>query len=91
MDSDGQDNPKGILKMINFADREKGFSVAANRGQRSEALWFKICYEIYCYFILFFSFKNTEIGRTAEFSVPINCLTRKGNFRRFCFWSRHRN
>ena len=47
MDSDGQDNPKGILKMINIADKEKRFSIAANRGQRSEALWFKIFYEIY--------------------------------------------
>lgn len=62
MDSDGQDNPKGILKMINFADKEKSFSVAANRGQRSEALWFKICYEIYSYFILFFSCKKIRFG-----------------------------
>ena len=62
MDTDGQDNPKGILKMINVADKDKRFSVAANRGQRSEALWFKICYEIYCYFILIFSFKKIRFG-----------------------------
>ena len=61
MDSDGQDNPNGILKMIT---KSKDFdsSVVARRGQRKEDLWFKMFYEVYCFFIFFFTFKKLRYG-----------------------------
>ena len=47
IDSDGQDNPQGILKMFNIVNKKPNFSVVVNRGQRKEPLWFKVFYEFY--------------------------------------------
>ena len=69
MDSDGQDNPEGIIKMINAGKRKKNYSIVANRGQRKEKLWFKICYEIYYYLIMIFSFKKIRFG---NFSIILS-------------------
>jgi len=37
-------------------------SVVARRGQRKEDLWFKMFYEVYCFFIFFFTFKKLRYG-----------------------------
>ena len=80
MDSDGQDNPEGIINMINASERKKNHSIVANRGQRNEKLWFKICYEIYCYLIIIFSLKKIRFGNfSIIFSAHIKSLFRNSD------------
>ncbi len=62
IDSDGQDNPKIIPKMLFLSEKKPKFSIAVNRGQRKEELWFRIFYEIYCFTIRIFYFKKIRFG-----------------------------
>ena len=41
MDSDGQDNPNIIIKLINLSNISPQNSIAVKRGQRKEPFWFK--------------------------------------------------
>lgn len=61
IDSDGQDNPSGILKMI-IKSKNFNSSVVARRGQRKEDLCFKIFYEIYCFSIFILSLRKIRYG-----------------------------
>ena len=61
IDSDGQDNPLGILKLIHKFEKSNS-SVVAKRGQRKEALWFKMFYETYCFLIYFLTLKKIRYG-----------------------------
>jgi len=61
IDSDGQDNPLGILKLIRKFEKSNS-SVVAKRGQRKEALWFKIFYEIYCVLTYLLTLKKIRHG-----------------------------
>ena len=61
IDSDGQDNPFGIERLIR-KNEENNFSIVATRGQRKEPLWFKIFYEVYCLIIFLFSLKKIRYG-----------------------------
>jgi polyisoprenyl-phosphate glycosyltransferase len=61
IDSDGQDNPSGIKKLIKKGEKNN-FSIVARRGQRKEPLWFKIFYEAYCLIIFLFSLKKIRYG-----------------------------
>ena len=61
IDSDGQDNPTGILKLID-KNKKTNTSVVAKRGQRKESLWFKIFYEIYCILIFVLTLKTVRFG-----------------------------
>lgn len=62
IDSDGQDNPNAITKILNTSNKAPSSSVAINRGQRKEQLWFKAFYELYCFLIIIFSFKKIRFG-----------------------------
>ena len=79
IDSDGQDNPDGILKLIKKFNKTNS-CVVAKRGQRRESLWFKICYEIYCLLIFILSFKKIRFG---NFSIlrfeDVNNILRNNN------------
>ena len=61
IDSDGQDNPSDIEKLIK-KNAQNNLSVVARRGQRKEPVWFKIFYEFYCLIIFLFSFKKIRYG-----------------------------
>jgi|TARA_B100001063_G_scaffold167344_1_gene156322 polyisoprenyl-phosphate glycosyltransferase len=61
IDSDGQDNPTGILKLID-KNKKTNTSVVAKRGQRKESLWFKIFYEIYCILTFVLTLKTVRFG-----------------------------
>ncbi len=61
IDSDGQDNPIGILKMIKKMEKTNS-PVVASRGQRKEERWFKFFYEVYCILIFFLTFKKIRFG-----------------------------
>ena len=79
IDSDGQDNPDGILKLIKKFNKTNS-CVVAKRGQRRESLWFKTCYEIYCLLIFILSFKKIRFG---NFSIlrfeDVNNILRDNN------------
>jgi len=42
MDSDGQDNPKIISKMLSASNTNSKFSIVIDRNQRKDPIWFKI-------------------------------------------------
>ena len=62
IDSDGQDNPSLISKLINISDMSPQNSIAVRRRQRKEPVWFKIFYELYCFLIIIFSYKKIRFG-----------------------------
>ena len=61
IDSDGQDNPLGITKLIEKFN-QTNCCVVARRGQRKESKWFKFFYEVYCFLILLLSLKKIRFG-----------------------------
>lgn len=61
IDSDGQDNPLGIKKLIDKFNKTN-CCVVARRGQRKESNLFKFFYEIYCFLIFLLSFKKIRFG-----------------------------
>ena len=62
IDSDGQDNPDIIVKLINLSNISPQNSIAVRRGQRKEPFWFKFFYELYCLLIIIFSYKKIRFG-----------------------------
>lgn len=62
IDSDGQDNPNGIIKMFEISKKKPKYSIVVNRGQRKESLWFKFCYEFYNVLIKLFAAKKLRFG-----------------------------
>ena len=62
MDSDGQDNPDGIIEMIKKINSQNVNTIVAQRGQRKEPLWFRFFYEIYCFTIMIFTLKKIRYG-----------------------------
>lgn len=62
IDSDGQDNPEAIIKMMDKVKKDPEYSVVANRGQRKESFWFKFLYEIYCILINCLAVKKIRFG-----------------------------
>ena len=62
IDSDGQDNPSIISKLINMSNMSPQNSIAVRRRQRKEPVWFKIFYELYCFLIIIFSYKKIRFG-----------------------------
>lgn len=62
IDSDGQDNPKIISKILSLNEKNPNCSIAINRGQRREPIWFKLFYEAYCILVKLFCFKKIRFG-----------------------------
>ena len=62
IDSDGQDNPNVISKLLSISKQKPSFSIAINRGQRKESGLFKFFYELYCLIIRVFYFKKIRFG-----------------------------
>ena len=62
IDSDGQDNPKIISKILSLNEKNPKCSIAINRGQRREPIWFKLFYEAYCILVKLFCFKKIRFG-----------------------------
>ena len=73
IDSDGQDNPKGIIKMLYKANLYPGSSVVIKRGQRKENLWFRILYEVYCLIINILAFKKIRYGNYSLLTSTDTC------------------
>ena len=48
--------------MLKISSKNPNFSIAINRGQRKEPLWFKLFYELCGLLIMIFSFKKIRFG-----------------------------
>ena len=77
IDSDGQDNPKIISKMLELSMKSPKYSLVIDRGQRKEPLWFKFFYEFYCILIQFFCAKKIRFG---NYSLLISKHLKKISF-----------
>ena len=55
MDSDGQDDPGIIDKIIKVNKKFPNKVITINRSRRSEPMWFKALYEIHYHTLIIFS------------------------------------
>ena len=78
IDSDGQDNPLGITKLIEKFN-QNNCCVVARRGQRKESNWFKFFYEVYCFLILILSLKKIRFGNFSLLSFKDVSKIEKNN------------
>ena len=69
IDSDGQDNPKIISKILRLNEKNPKCSIAINRGQRREPIWFKLFYEAYCILVKLFCLKKIRFGNYSLVSI----------------------
>jgi len=60
MDSDGEDNPSEIKKMLTLAKKNKDHIIVSSRKKRQEKLFFKFCYKIHL--TIFFLFTGNWIS-----------------------------
>ena len=62
LDSDGEDNPNFIKKILLFSNKNKDSIIKVNRTFRSDHLIFKIIYELYLIFTFVITFKYMRFG-----------------------------
>ena len=62
MDSDGQDDPKILKKMIQLFNLNEDEAVVVQRTNRKEQLWFRILYKVYKIIFLMFVCKQIKFG-----------------------------
>jgi len=69
MDSDGQDDPSILDKIIKIYENSPNKVITINRSQRSEPLWFKILYEIHYHVLIIFSGRKIRYGNYSLISL----------------------
>ena len=62
MDGDGEDRPEEIKNFIHISEQNKGKTVIAERVKRSEALFFKFCYQFHKFLTLVFTGQSIKFG-----------------------------
>jgi len=62
MDSDGQDDPEILNKIIEINKKFPNEIITINRTQRNEMMWFKILYELHYYTLILFSGHKIRYG-----------------------------
>ena len=68
MDSDGEDNPAEISRMLEFASKNSDSVITSNRKSRSEPLIIKVLYKIHLFLTFLFSFKWISFGNFTTFN-----------------------
>ena len=68
MDSDGEDNPKEISRMLDLASKNNDSVITSNRKSRSEPILIKIFYRIHLIVTFLFSFKWITFGNFTSFN-----------------------
>ena len=68
MDSDGEDNPKEISKMLDLALKNNDSVITSNRKSRNDPLTIKILYRIHLFITFLFSFKWITFGNFTSFN-----------------------
>ena len=62
MDSDGQDDPEILNKIIEINKKSPDEIITINRTQRNEQMWFKILYELHYFTLILFSGQKIRYG-----------------------------
>ena len=68
MDSDGEDNPQEISKMLDLALKNNDSVITSNRKSRNDPLIIKILYRIHLFITFLFSFKWITFGNFTSFN-----------------------
>ena len=68
MDSDGEDNPAEISRMLEFASKNSDIVITSNRKSRSEPFIIKVLYKVHLFIIFLFSFKWITFGNFTTFN-----------------------
>ena len=68
MDSDGEDNPKEISKMLDLALKNNDSVITSNRKSRNDPLIIKILYRVHLFITFLFSFKWITFGNFTSFN-----------------------
>ena len=68
IDSDGEDDPKHIKKLINLAQKNPNSIISANRLKRKENIFFKLFYKIHLLILFLFTGKYINFGNYCSFN-----------------------
>ena len=68
IDSDGEDNPKKINKLIHLADKNPKTIITANRLQRERSTLYKIFYKLHLLITLILTGKYIDFGNFSAFN-----------------------
>ena len=68
MDSDGEDNPTEIARMLELALQNTDSVITSNRKSRNESILIKLLYRIHLLITFLFSFKWITFGNFSSFS-----------------------
>ena len=68
MDSDGEDNPQEISKMLDLALKNNDSVITSNRKSRNDPLIIKILYRVHLFITFLFSFKWITFGNFTSFN-----------------------
>ena len=68
IDSDGEDDPKHIKKLINLAQKNPDSIVSANRLKRKENIFFRLFYKLHLLITFLFTGKYIDFGNYCSFN-----------------------
>ena len=68
IDSDGEDDPKQVKKLINLAKKNPKSVISANRLRRRENIFFRFLYKLHLFITLLFTGKYIDFGNYCSFS-----------------------
>ena len=68
MDSDGEDDPKKIKKLINLAKKNPNSIITANRLKRTENIFFKFLYKLHLLITFLLTGKYIDFGNYCSFN-----------------------
>ena len=68
MDSDGEDNPIEISRMLSLASKNSDSVITSNRKSRSEPIIVKVLYKIHLFLTFLFSLKWISFGNFTTFN-----------------------
>ena len=68
IDSDGEDDPKHIKKLINLSKKNPNSIITANRLGRKESIFFKLFYKLHLFITFLFTGKYIDFGNYCSFN-----------------------
>ena len=68
IDSDGEDDPKQVKKLINLAEKNPKSVISVNRLKRRENIFFKFLYKLHLFITFLFTGKYIDFGNYCSFS-----------------------
>ena len=68
IDSDGDDDPKQVKKLINLAEKNPKSVISVNRLKRRENIFFKFLYKLHLFITFLFTGKYINFGNYCSFS-----------------------